>query len=212
MKTGQLLTYLCIFSVFFASCTKKKDIIEIYLTKNEIESYDGVPLRLGIKDSVIIKQVEDIYGKGVRVDTITDKLIYMGHFNVKKKDLEEKPFINDAEILGFDFERAEMHFNESVTKKIYNKLPTWNKQNIIGKQFALCHNGKIVLTGYMYPAMGRYHSNTYQISFHRYPTVQRKNKIKSTVYWVHDSAYVEKNHLLKDKEFYNVFKSRMINK
>ncbi|WP_432670422.1 hypothetical protein [Flavobacterium sp. SM2513] len=212
MKNWQLLTFMCIFSILLASCHKKKDIIEIYLTKNKIESYDGVPLRVGIKNSIIIKQVVDIYGEGVRVDTLAEKLIYMGHFNVKREDLEEKPFINNAEILGFDFEKSEIHFSESVTEKIYNALPIWHKENYFGKQFALCHNGTLVLTGYMYGSMSKFHSTTYQIVYHHSSAVQRKNEIKSVAFSVYDSLNVEENHLLKDNVFYNTFKNRLISK
>lgn len=199
-----------ILSVLCISCTKKEDIIEIYLTKNSIESYDGVPLRVGIKDSVLVKQVLDFYGKYARIDTVKDKIIYMGHFKVTKENLEEKPFINDSEILGFDFDRAEMHFSENVTKKIYDAIPTWHKNHYFGKQFALCHNGKIILSGYLYPSNSKFHSTTYQIQYHPYPAVQRKDKIKSVAFWVQDSLNFEKNQLLNDTAFYNIFKNRLI--
>ena len=210
MKTGQLLTYLCVFSIFLASCTKKKDIIEIYLTKNKIESYDGVPLRLGIKDSVIIKQVENIYGKGVRVDTITDKLIYMGHFKAEKEDLEEKPFITNSEILGFDFEKSEIHFSKSVTEKIYNAENDWRKDNALGKQFAVSFNGIVLLTGYLIPSIYSYHSNTYQIWYNANLPNYKIKKFKPSQFIMNDSLNFEKNYLLKDKVFYNTFKNRMI--
>lgn len=202
--------FTAILPFLFISCTKKQDRIEIYLTKNKIESYDGVPLRVGIKDSVIIKQVLDFYGEEIRLDTINDKTIYMGHFKVTKNDLEEKPFVSDSEILGFDFEKSEMHFSENVTDKIYNAIPTWQKNNYFGKQFALCHNDKIILTGYLYPSSSKFHSTTYQIEYHKYPAVKRSSTIKSVAFWTYDSLNFEKNHLLKDTAFYNTFKNRLI--
>ena len=169
-----------IFLIFliFVSCEQEKDIIEIYLTKNQIESYDGVPLQVGIKDSVIIKRIIDKFGSDIRIDTINDKLIYMGHFSSKQNDLEDKPFINDSEIIGLDFENSEIHFTKSVTEKIYNSIPNWRKENILGKQYVLCHNKKIILNGYFLGSMSSVASNTYQILYHNYPEHKRKNNIK----------------------------------
>ena len=202
-----------IFLIFliFVSCEQKKDIIEIYLTKNRIESYDGVPLRDAIKDSVIINQVLESYKEEIRIDTLKDKPIYMGHFRVNQKDLEEKPFIIDSEILGLDFERSEIHFSKSVTEKIYKSIPNWRKKNHFGKQFALCHNGKIILNGYLIGSMSSYWSNTYQIYYHKYPEHKRKNGIKSVAFSINDSLNFEKNNLKKNKKLNEAFKNRLIN-
>ena len=202
-----------IFLIFliFVSCEQKKDIIEIYLTKNRIESYDGVPLRDAIKDSVIINQVLESYKEEIRIDTLKDKPIYMGHFRVNQKDLEEKPFIIDSEILGFDFERSEIHFSKSVSEKIYKSIPNWRKKNHFGKQFALCQNGKIILNGYLIGSMSSYWSNTFQIYYHKYPEHKRNNGIKSVAFSMYDSLNFDKHNLKKNKKFYNVFKNRLIN-
>ena len=178
---------------------------------NKIESYDGVPLRVAIKDSVIINQVLKSYGEEIRIDTIKDKPIYMGHFFVTNKDLEEKPFINDSEILGFDFENSEIHFSKSVTEKIYNSIPNWRKKNYFGKQFVLCHNGKIILNGYFIGSMSKYSSNTYQIKYHNYPEHKRHSGIKSVAFSINDSLNFEKNNLKKNKKLYEAFKNRLIN-
>ena len=195
----------------FISCKEKKDFIEIYLTKNKIESYDGVPLRVAIKNNLIITQILESYGEEIRIDTIKDKPIYMGHFLVEQKDLEEKAFINDSEILGFDFENSEIHFSKSVTSKIYNSIPNWRKKNYFGKQFALCHNGKIILSGYLIGSMSKYSSNTYQIKYHNYPEHKRNSGIKSVAFSINDSLNFEKNNLKKNKKLYEAFKNRLIN-
>jgi UDP-glucose 6-dehydrogenase len=111
------------------SCKKKNDIIEIYLTKEKIESYDGVPLRTAIKDTTIIRQVLESYKEEIRINTVNNKPIYMGHFSAKFSDLEEKPFINDSEIVGFDFENSDIvligtEYDELSREliKIYTKL------------------------------------------------------------------------------------------
>ncbi|AWA30952.1 hypothetical protein HYN48_13180 [Flavobacterium magnum] len=209
MKNGTSTILLLLF-MFFISCENKKDVIEIYLTKNKVESYDGVPLRTAIKDTAIIKQVLESYKEEIRIDTINDKPIYMGHFLVGAKDLEEKPFINDSEILGLDFKNSQIYFSETVSKKIYNAIPQWRKTNYFGKQFALCHNGKIVLSGYLFGSMSSYWSNTYQIRYHNFPAVKRKNGIKAVAFTITDSLNFENNNLKKNIEFYNTFKNRLI--
>lgn len=210
MKNRIPKIFFVLFLSFF-SCEEKKDVIEIYLTKNKIESYDGVPLRVAIKDSVIINQVLENYGEEIRIDTIKDKPIYMGHFLVAQKDLEEKPFINDFEILGFDFENSEIHFSKSVTEKIYNSIPNWRKQNHFGKQFVLCYNGKIILKGYFLNSWSSYWSNTYQISYHPLPEKKIADTLKYVKYRISDSLNFEKNNLKKNTELYNAFKNRLIN-
>ena len=196
---------------FLISCEKKKkDIIEIYLTKEKIESYDGVPLRTAIKDTEIINQVIKSYNEEIRNDTINDKPIYMGHFVAEFDDLEEKPFITDSEILGFEFEDSRIHFSKSVSEKIYKSIPEWRKKNHFGKQFVLNHNGKIILTGYFINSMSSYWSTTYQIYYHSFPVNKRNDTIKSVSFLMSDSLNFEKNNLMKDTKIYNVFKDRTL--
>ncbi|RAR47346.1 hypothetical protein [Flavobacterium lacus] len=208
---NRILIILFVLSFIFASCKKKNDSIEIYLTKEKIESYDGVPLRTAIKDTTIIRQVLESYNEEIRIDTLNNKPIYMGHFVAELSDLEEKPFINDSEILGFDFENSEIHFSKSVTEKIYKSIPEWRKKSHFGKQFVLCHNGKIILNGYFIGSMSKYHSNTYQIKYHRYPEHKRNDALTSVAFSISDSLNFEKNNLKKNKELYHAFKNRLIN-
>ena len=149
----------------------------------------------------------------VKNDTffLNNKPIYMGHFVAELGDLEEKPFINDSEILGFDFDDSRIHFNKSVTEKIYKSIPEWRKKNHFGKQFVLCHNGKIIVSGYFIGSMSKYHSNTYQINYHRYPEQKRNDTLTSVVFSISDSLNFEKNNLKKNKELYHAFKNRLIN-
>ena len=196
--------------MFFISCEEKKDIIEIYLTKRQIENFDGVSLKVGIKDSSKIKRIIERFGSNTRIDTINDKLIYMGHFNSKQNDLQDEPFINDSEIIGIDFENSQIHFKKSVTENIYNSIPNWRKDNNIGKQFVLCHNKKIILNGYFLGSMSSVWSNTYQILYHNYPDDKRKNNKESVMFSIHDSINFEKNNLKKNKELYNAFRNRLV--
>ena len=196
--------------LFFISCEEKSNIIEIYLTKKRIESYDGVPLKIGIKDIKIIEKIRETYGEDIRIDTIKNQPIYMGHFMIEEKDLEEKPFITNNEILGIDFKNSKIHFRESVTKKIYNSIPNWKKNNFFGKQFALCNNGKIILTGYFINSMSKYHSNTYQIVYNNYPATTKNEYPKNVAFSINDSLDFEENSLEKNQILYYTFRNRQI--
>lgn len=202
-------TLLFLIIIFLISCNQKKDEdIEIYLLKNRIESYEGVPLRTAIKDSVILKQVLESWGEGVRIDTINDKPIFMGHFQVDKKNLQEKPFVVDSEILGLDFKNSRIYFKKSVAERIYDSLPNWNKRKQFGKQFVLCHNHKIILNGYLIPSFSSYWSNSYQIYFHRLP--DENDTITRVGYSFNYGLNFEENNLKKHKHLYEAFKNREI--
>lgn len=209
MNSKTLIKILPFIFLLF-SCKKKNDIIEIYLTKDKIESYDGVPLRTAIKDTTIIRQVLESYNEEIRIDTLNNKPIYMGHFVAELGDLEEKPFINDSEILGFDFDDSRIYFSKSVNEKVYKSIPEWRKKSNFGKQFVLCHNGKIILNGYFINSMSSYWSTTHQIIYNSYPEHKRNDTLNSISYLMSDSLNFEKNNLKKNKELYNAFKNRLI--
>ena len=200
MNSKTLIKILPFIFLLF-SCKKKNDIIEIYLTKNKIESYDGVPLRTAINDTTIIRQVLESYNEEIRIDTLNNKPIYMGHFVAELGDLEEKPFINDSEILGFDFDDSRIYFNKSVTEKIYKSIPEWRKKSHFGKQFVLCHNGKIILNGYFINSMSSYWSTTHQIYYHHSAKNKRNDTLNNVSFLMSDSLNFEKNNLKKNKNY-----------
>ena len=201
--TNRVLILVLILQLFF-SCKNKEDKLEIYLTKNLVESYEGVPLRNAFKDSSLISNIENLYGKKIRVDTITKKMIYSGRFNVTKNDLQENPFIINSEILGLDFKKSEIIFNRSVSENIYKILPNWKNANVRGRQFVLLHNGQIILKGYLIGTMSSYWSNTYQIHFYN-----NENLNQETVRFnLNDSINFNENHLMKNKELVSAFLRR----
>ena len=199
----------CFVLLLLISCQQKKDdTIEIYLTNHRIESYEGVPLRVAIKDSIILRQVLESLGEEIRIDTVSDKPIFMGHFQAEEKDLQKKPFINDSEIIGIDFKNSRIHFSKSVTEKIYDSLPNWNKIKQFGRQFVLCHNGKIVIKGYFINSYSSKWSSTYLISYHALPN--KSDAIKEVFFPINYGLNFEKNNLKKHKDLYAVFKNREI--
>lgn len=196
---------ITVFLLTFSSCKKEKDIIEIYLTKKRIESYDGIAVKEAIKDSVMLKDILHNYGEKVRVDTINNKLIYMGNFNATHQDLEETPFIKDSEILGMDFKESAIHFKSSVADKIYGQISKWKNPQHTGRQFVLCKNGKIILNGYLLGSMSSYWSNTYSILY--YPKESNKGVVKYSIY---DSLNLDPEYLKNDKQLRLAFKNRIL--
>lgn len=201
----------CLIVFLFISCHQKEsDLIEIYLTNNRIDSYEGVPLRIAVKDSVILKHVLESWGENVRIDTIKNKTIFMGHFEAENKDLQKKPFIRDSEIMGLDFKNSKIHFTKSVSKRIYDSLPEWNKSKEFGKQFVLCHNGKIVMKGYLLNSWNKFPSSTYQIYYHRLP--DKNDTIKEVSFSVDYGLNSAENNLKTNTDLYQAFNNRQINK
>ena len=183
-----------------------------YNLNNAFKSYTIIDYnKLKVNELHLLKSDLELNRDFYKIDTLKNKPIYMGHFLVEKNDLEDKPFISDSEILGIDFDESRIHFSKSVTEKIYNSIPEWKKKSIFGKQFAMCHNGKIILSGYLIGSMSSYWSNTYQIYYERSPENKRNNGLRSISFLISDSLNFEKNNLMKNEELYNAFKNRLIN-
>lgn len=193
--------------IFFLTSCKRKDTIEIFLTKERIESYDGVPFNSTTNDTTILNRVHKLYGSNLRYDTIKKELLFMGRFNVSKKDLEETPFILDEEIIGLDIKNSKIHFTNSVPKKIYASLNKWReKGGFWGKQFAICLNGEIVSNGYFDSMYNRYYCKTNRILFY-----QNEKNIQENVGFIIDSSRIEIGKLDKNSSIISVFKNRTIN-
>ena len=124
--------------------------------------------------------------------------------------MEEKPFITNPEILGIDFENSQIYFAKSVALKISKLKPKWINESHFGKQFVLCHNGKIVLSGYFINSWSSFWSNTYQIYYHSLPEKKIADKLKNVHFSFSNSINFEKNNLKKNPELYNAFRNKII--
>ena len=140
------------FFFIFISCQKNEDKIEIYLTKEPIEFTEGIHLKDYFTDDSIknkhestINNINRLINKNVRIDTIKKELIYCGDFTATKEQLEEKPFIEDSEIINFNSKSSIINFEKSVIKK-FDGLKYYEDK--IGIQFAVCINEKPVMFGY----------------------------------------------------------------
>ena len=190
--------------IVFVSC-EKKDLIEIYLTKCRVESYDGQSLKSSIKDSLILDKITNLYGENLRYDSIRDRIIYMGRFNAVKSDLQLEPFIKDSEILELDVSASRIYFKEMVQNRIYDSLPRWtNEGGFVGRQFVICLNGKIVSNGYFDSLWNRFECKTNTIFFYH-----DKYDSSKKVGFLIDSANIELSNLKKNSSFISAFTSRI---
>lgn len=85
------------------------------------------------------------------------------------------------------------------------------KKSLFGKQFVLCHNGKIIVSGYFINSMSSYWSTTYQIYYHHSSKNKRNDTLNNVSFLMSDSLNFEKNNLKKNKELYHAFKNRLVN-
>jgi hypothetical protein len=166
-----LLILLCI------SC-KQEPKIEIYLLKERVEFYEGVPI---LEAEKFKDRREYILADGLqdsRWDTIENRFVFAGEFNVAPNQLEDKPFISDEEIRRFYKRDNAIVFDSILNQKIKNLKPHMRT----GVQFALTVDQKVVLTGYWWSTFSSYWCDTYHIytspnsSFPESPDVPKEDE------------------------------------
>lgn len=125
------------------SCQEKKDKIEIYLLNKRILSSEGIPFsEMSVFDS-LSKEAKVKY-KDFTYNIIDSCLVYAGKFEVKTSDINEKPLVEDDEIISLNLKNNELVLNEKGDEKVKRIKP----DNIKGTQFVICVNKEPVLTGY----------------------------------------------------------------
>ena len=202
----------------FISCkeSNEEDKIEFYLTKERIQSFDGTCIEEAVfdtnpkRDSIIKQGLLERYGNTVRIDTVKKEIIFAGKFKVQNKDLQDRPFIKNSEILGINFENSSISFKESVANNIYDSIKIWrNKNHHYGRQFVLKHNEKIILNGYFFSMMSSQLSNTYQILYYPIDEKQKNDSINSISYLFYEGLNFDQN-LNKNELLRKAFKNRVI--
>jgi hypothetical protein len=183
-----------------SSCKNADDKLEIYLTNGLIESFEGIPVKEAVDDSIKYKNIVDLYGEKLKYDTINQKILYSGRFTTEKHDLKDKLFIVDSEILGVDFKKSEIFFTNSVSQKLKNL----DHSMVRGRQFVLMHNNNTVINGYLFSTYSSYWSNTYQIHFYQSEKIDQKEVRFS----FNDSINFDENHLIKNKKLVKAFEKR----
>ena len=132
------LTFLLV-----VSCQEKKDKIEIYLLNKRIISSEGVPFtEMSFYDSISEMNKENY--KFCSFNLKDSSKICAGKFEVKTSDINEKPLVEDDEIISLNLKNNQLALNEKGDEKVKRIKP----DNIKGTQFVICVNKKPVLTGY----------------------------------------------------------------
>ena len=151
--------------LILSSCSRvEKKItpkIEIYLTENRIESYQGIKITENNIDTLGLRRLENRFDfNTVRFDTIASELIFAGAFKAKKTDLKKEPFLAEKEIHSFDYSNGTITLSEIGGIKL-SKMDFDSN----GKQFVLLINDKLELFGYFYPTLYSNWCSTYQYPY-----------------------------------------------
>lgn len=123
--------------------------IEIYLTQNRIDSYQGIQVNENHIDSFNLHYLENRFDfKIIRYDTLNSDLIFAGAFKAKESDLQNEPILSNKEIKSFDFSNGTLVLNTLGMKKL-----SQIGLDGYGRQFVLVINDHIELFGYFYPTI-----------------------------------------------------------
>lgn len=175
MKTKINYYLFCIsILLLFSNCSDKKNVVEIYLLNNRIKSFEGKPIEHILNlDTLDIDR--KLYLQNASLDLKDSCFIHSGKFNVESKDLNEKPFISDNEILKFNTETSEIIFSESAIEKIQKLEPN----SVKSIQFSICVDKKPTLNGYFTYSFSSNIPTTNFIFFHNpknYESIFKRKK------------------------------------
>lgn len=159
-----LLILLCI------SC-KQEPKIEIYLLKERVEFYEGVPILEVEKFKDDKQHIINEYLHKSRWDTIKDDFIFMGKFNVMPKDLQNEPFIRDNEIVSLNLKEDFLNLDATAVKK----FTMLDNDMRYGTQFVIVVDDKALLTGYFLNYFSSYWCHTFHILYTSSPDNTNKN-------------------------------------
>lgn len=160
--------------IFCIGCKQEevKPKIEIYLLKDKVESYEGVPILKVEKFKDKKQHIIDEYLHKSRWDTIKDDYIFMGKFNVEPKDLQSEPFIRDNEIISLDIKNDLLNLDSTAVKK----FTTLDNDMRYGTQFVILVDNKTVMTGYFLNYFSSYWCHTFHIQYTSTPSKIYKNR------------------------------------
>jgi hypothetical protein len=189
------------------SCSKKEQLIEVYLPKKPIPSFEGLPLEKAFKENEVAAVAEKYKNSMVRFDTINHEVIYFGKFIAEMNDLQSNPFIRNDEIRGFDLNKSLLITSKSARNKM-SHLKT-ERKNYYGNQFVLCIDKKPIISGYLIKQTNSiFWSNTYEIL---YDSDLKSGKIGGTEMYQCNFIHFGKNprnlNMKNEKELLMAFKS-----
>lgn len=194
-----------ILALFFTSCTTGENPkVEIYLTKETIKNSTGIPIEEYAENHPNKKdEILEYYGnKNFSVDTINGNIICCSKFKVKRNDLEEKPFITDKEIEGFNFQNSSILISKSAVKKLLELPSPSNKSK---QQFSICINGEPKLNGYFLTVVSKYLPENYSFSY-TYAFDKNNLKFDNYEFWLRYGNQIRELDSINEKEFYEAMK------
>lgn len=137
------VSILSLIFLLVVSCQEKKDKIEIYLLNKRIVSSEGIPFpEVDGYDSISDEAKKRFQYSSY--NTIDSSLIYAGKFEVEISDINEKPLVENNEILSFNLKNNTIKISKTGVEKITNL----ENDAVNSIQFVICVNNKPIMTGY----------------------------------------------------------------
>ena len=196
-----ILTYILLTLVFTSCVENEVPKIEIYLPKQTIKNSSGIPIEKFAETSTNKKEILKYYGnKNFSIDTTTGNIICCSNFKVTKDDLENKPFISDKEIKGFNFQNSSITLSKSALKKILCLPNNSSKQ-----QFSICINGEPKLNGYFLTVVTKYLTENYNLTYH-YAFDKDNLQFETYDFWLRYGDNLRGLDSINEKKFYEALK------
>lgn len=154
------ITIIILSFFFLYSCSKKEHVIEIYTLKSRAKNLHGISAQkyfLNKNDTTHYTIIND----NTTIDTLKNELIYAGEFLIDINNLEDKPLINDNDILFLDTKTNQIVFTESA-KKLLSSFKGHTREGI---QFVMTDNRKPIISGYFWNDFSSSWSNWNCISY-----------------------------------------------
>lgn len=220
MKKGILISFILILIII--GCNQKKEtvndsnspIIEIYIPKERIPSLDGIALPSNWSFGGLSEDEIAYVRKFLRLDTISQRLIYAGRYGANGSDLQNYPLIENKDILGFNFKTNKLKLSGNGVKKLLSVSPNFN----ISRQFIITADKKPILNGYLFSTFSSSYVSHFYIEYYRGASEpDLTGLIDEQEFEIYYNPTFEfdydknKYDYKKNVNFYNAFKNRQAN-
>jgi len=221
LKKGIFISFILI--LIITGCYQKKEtvtdsnspIIEIYIPKERIPSLDGGALPPNWNSGEPSEDEIAYRRKFLRLDTISQRLIYAGRYAAKASDLQNSPLIENNDVLGFNFKTNKLKLSRNGVKKLFSILPNFN----FSRQFIITADKKPILNGYLFSTFSSSYVSHFYIKYARgtsEPDLSRLiDEQEFEIYYNPTFEFdygVKKYEYQKNVNFYKAFKNRQTNK
>ena len=197
-----ILTYIILIFIFTSCVEQESPKIEIYLPKETIKNSSGIPIEKFAENNPNKDEILKYYGnKNFSIDTITGNIICCSNFKVSKNDLENKPFITDKEIVGFNFKNSSITLSRAALKKILSLPSNSSKQ-----QFSICINGEPKLNGYFLTIVTKYLTENYNFTY-SYAFDKDNLEFETYDFWLRYGNNMRDLDSINEEKFYKTLKA-----